>query len=196
MFFGDDEVSKNGVICGIDEAGRGCVAGPLCVAGCILKKQIAGLDDSKKLSEKRRNELFTEITANSHYKIVEFSNAQVDEMGLSKCLKTALETIVEFFKDFDCEIIYDGNTTFGASGFKTLVKADASVSAVSAASILAKVSRDKKMLEFDKKFPEYGFKKNKGYGSKTHIEAISKFGLSPCHRKSFQIKSLSQKSLF
>lgn len=196
MFFRDDEVGKNGVICGIDEAGRGCVAGPLCVAGCILKKQIAGLDDSKKLSEKRRNELFTEITANSHYKIVEFSNSKVDEMGLSKCLKTALETIVEFFKDFDCEIIYDGNTTFGARGFKTLVKADASIPAVSAASILAKVSRDKKMLEFDKKFPEYGFKKNKGYGSKTHIEAIEKFGLTPCHRKSFNIKSLSQKSLF
>ena len=196
MFFWDDEVGKNGVICGIDEAGRGCVAGPLCVAGCILKKQIAGLDDSKKLSEKRRNELFTEITANSHYKIVEFSNSQVNEMGLSKCLKTALESIVEFFKDFDCEIIYDGNTTFGADGFKTLVKADATIPAVSAASILAKVSRDKKMLEFDKKFPEYGFKKNKGYGSKTHIEAIEKFGLTPCHRKSFKIKSLSQKSLF
>ncbi|MBQ3675119.1 MAG: hypothetical protein II923_05970, partial [Campylobacter sp.] len=85
MFFGDDEVGKNAEICGIDEAGRGCVAGPLCVAGCILKKQITGLDDSKKLSEKRRNELFTDITANSHYKIVEFSNSQVDEMGLSKC---------------------------------------------------------------------------------------------------------------
>ncbi|MBQ7271874.1 MAG: ribonuclease HII, partial [Campylobacter sp.] len=99
-------------------------------------------------------------------------------------------------KDFDCEIIYDGNTTFGVCGFKTLVKADASVPAVSAASILAKVTRDKKMVEFDEQFPEYGFKKNKGYGSKTHIEAISKFGLSPCHRKSFRIKSLSQKSLF
>ena len=196
MFFGDDEVGKNAEICGIDEAGRGCVAGPLCVAGCILKKQINGLNDSKKLSEKRRNELFKEITANSHYKIVEFSSAQVDEQGLSKCLKTALETIVEFFKDFDCEIIYDGNTTFGAHGFKTLVKADASIPAVSAASILAKVSRDRKMLEFDKKFPEYGFKKNKGYGCKAHIEAIEKFGLTPCHRKSFHIKSLSQKSLF
>ena len=187
---------RNGVICGIDEAGRGCVAGPLCVAGCILKTDIVGLNDSKKLSEKRRNGLFSEIVANSHYKIVEFSSAQVDEMGLSKCLKTALESIVEYFRDFDCEIIYDGNTTFGAKGFKTLVKADATVPAVSAASILAKVTRDKKMIEFDKEFPAYGFKKNKGYGCKAHIEAIEKFGLTPCHRKSFYIKSLSQKSLF
>ena len=194
--FDFDNIKQKNVICGIDEAGRGCIAGPLCVAGCILKNEINGLNDSKKLSEKKRNELFDKIIANSHYKIVEFSNMQVDEMGLSKCLKTALESIVEFFKDFDCEIIYDGNTTFGACGFKTLVKADASIPAVSAASILAKVSRDKKMLEFDKKFPEYGFKKNKGYGSKTHIEAIEKFGLTPCHRKSFKIKSLSQKSLF
>lgn len=194
--FDFDNIKQKNVICGIDEAGRGCIAGPLCVAGCILKNEINGLNDSKKLSEKKRNELFDKIIANSHYKIVEFSNMQVDEMGLSKCLKMALEEIVDFFKKYDCEIIYDGNTTFGATGFKTLVKADATIAAVSAASILAKVSRDKKMVDFDKEFPTYGFAKHKGYGCKSHIQAIEKYGLTPYHRKSFKIKSLTQKSLF
>lgn len=184
------------MICGIDEAGRGCIAGSLCIAGCVLKSDIEGLDDSKKLSQKRREELFEEIRVNSIYKIVEFSSVDVDEMGLSKCLKRGLEAIVEFFKDYDCEIIYDGNSTFGASGFKTLVKADAKIKEVSAASILAKVTRDRKMSEVDREFPQYGFKSHKGYGSKSHIEAIRKYGLTPYHRRSFKIKSLEQKSLF
>ena len=137
----------SGQICGIDEAGRGCLAGPLCVAGCVLQREIAGLADSKKLSEKRREELYAVITKNSRYKIVEISSAQVDEIGLSLCLRSALEQILADFMGFSGQIIYDGNATFGVRGLQTLVKADAQIAEVSAASILAKVTRDRTMNE-------------------------------------------------
>lgn len=177
-------------ICGIDEAGRGCIAGPLCVAGCVLHAQISGLNDSKKLSEKKREELFEKIVKNSNFKIVEFSSADVDEMGLSACLKTALEEIVAHFGKQNFDIIFDGNSKFGASGFRTMVGADAKIPEVSAASILAKVTRDRKMREIAKTCPQYGFAKNKGYGAKAHIEAIKKFGYTEFHRKSYRLKAL------
>ncbi len=180
-------------LCGIDEAGRGCLAGDLVVAGCVLTEDIQGLNDSKKLSEKRREELYEVLFDHSLHKIISFSSADVDEKGLSWCLKTALMQIREHFRNYD--ILYDGNTNFGVQSIKTLVKADASVAEVAAASILAKVTRDKAIKEYAKAYPNYGFESNKGYGSKTHIEAIKKHGLSPIHRKSYKIKSL-QKSLF
>jgi len=96
-----------GEISGIDEAGRDCLAGPLCVAGCVLQREIAGLADSKKLSEKRREELYAVITKNSRYKIIEISSAQVDEAGLSSCLRSALEQILAYFMGFSGQIIYD-----------------------------------------------------------------------------------------
>ena len=177
-------------ICGIDEAGRGCLAGPLCVAGCVLEAEIAGLDDSKKLSEAKREELFELIKQNSKFKIVEFSSEEVDEMGLSQCLKTALEAIVAHFGAQNYDIVYDGNSKFGASGFRTMVGADAKIPEVSAASILAKVTRDRKMRQIAEIYPEYGFEKNKGYGCKAHIEAIKKFGYTKFHRKSYRLKAL------
>lgn len=182
-------------ICGIDEAGRGPLAGPLCVAGCILNDKIGGLKDSKKLSEKKREILYEKIIQNSVYKIVEFSAAQIDELGLSKCLNIALCELVKFFEPYNCEIIFDGNSKFGASGFSTLIKADDKIIEVSAASILAKVTRDRKMREIDAKFPEYNFAKNKGYGTAEHIEVIAKYGLCEAHRKSFHLKP-KQKTLF
>lgn len=177
-------------ICGIDEAGRGPLAGPLHIAGCILNKQIDGLKDSKKLSEKRREILYEEIIKNSTYKIVKFSAAQIDKFGLSKCLKLGLNELVDFFAPFEVKIIFDGNSKFGAEGFETMVKADDKIKEVSAASILAKVSRDRVMRNFDIKFPFYDFAKNKGYGSKAHIEAIQKYGYCEIHRKSFHLKHL------
>ena len=177
-------------ICGIDEAGRGPLAGPLHIAGCILNKQIDGLKDSKKLSEKRREILYEEIIKNSTYKIVKFSAAQIDKFGLSKCLKLGLNELVDFFAPFEVKIIFDGTSKFGAEGFETMVKADDKIKEVSAASILAKVSRDRVMRNFDIKFPFYDFAKNKGYGSKAHIEAIQKYGYCEIHRKSFHLKHL------
>lgn len=179
--------------CGIDEAGRGPLAGSLCIAGVVLHRSIAGLADSKKLSEKKRESLFKEITTNSTYHIVTSSASDIDELGLSKCLATGLREIMGIIGEAD--YLYDGNSTFGVSGLKTLVKADTTVPEVSAASILAKVTRDREMDEYAKSYPHYGFEKHKGYGSKHHIEAIRQFGQCDIHRKSFKLKAL-QGTLF
>ncbi|MDD2384417.1 MAG: ribonuclease HII [Sulfurospirillaceae bacterium] len=181
-------------MCGIDEAGRGCLAGPLVVAGVVLNEPILGLADSKILSEKRREALFTLIQAKAAYKIVFCDNIMVDEKGLSFCLKYAILTIQEHFKGHS--ILMDGNCTFGVQGIETMVKADAKIPEVSAASILAKVSRDRFMYEVAFKYPHYNFDKHKGYGSALHVEKIKQYGYCDLHRKSFKIKSLSQPSLF
>jgi ribonuclease HII len=175
-------------LCGIDEAGRGCISGPLAIAGCVLQESIKGLADSKSLTPKKREELFGQITEKSLYKILLFSHSEVDEKGLSLCLKEAILAIKEHFKE--CEILMDGNCSFGIKGIKTMIKADAKVTEVSAASILAKVTRDRYMLEMDKLYPQWQFAKHKGYGSALHVEMIKQFGASPIQRKSFKIKAL------
>ena len=179
--------------CGIDEAGRGPLAGPLTIAGVILHRPICGLNDSKKLSEKKREALFEEILANSTYYIARFDASAIDELGLSACLASGLREIMNAIGDAD--YLYDGNSTFGVSGLKTLVKADATVPEVSAASILAKVTRDREMVELAPLYPQYGFEGHKGYGSRAHIEAIRQYGYCEIHRKSFKLKSL-QPALF
>ncbi|HEX5328572.1 ribonuclease HII [Sulfuricurvum sp.] len=181
------------VLCGIDEAGRGPLAGPLTIAGVILRHPIEGLNDSKKLTEKKREELFEIIIQNSDYHIVRFSAAQIDELGLSACLATGLREIMSALGEAD--YLYDGNSKFGVSGLRTMVKADATIPEVSAASILAKVTRDREMVELASLYPQYGFEGHKGYGSATHIEAIRLYGHCEIHRKSFKLKSL-QPSLF
>ena len=175
-------------LCGIDEAGRGPIAGSLVMAGVVLKKDIAGLNDSKVLSEKKREFLFPLIIENSSYHIVEFTALQVDEMGISKCLSQGLTSILNHLKSDD--FLFDGNSTFGVSGLRTMVKADAKIPEVSAASVLAKVTHDREMIQFAKTFPQYGFEKHKGYGTKAHIEAIKEHGYCEVHRKSFKIKAL------
>jgi len=181
-------------LCGIDEAGRGCIAGPLVVAGCVLKEPIDGLADSKKLTAKKRDELFKVIKQKSDFTIVWFSHSRVDSWGLSKCLHVALKRIKKYFDGY--EILMDGNSNFGVDGINTLIKADATIAQVSAASILAKVSRDRFMLRMDSRYPLYGFKNHKGYGAKAHIEAIKLHGPSPIQRHTFVLKSLKQPSLF
>ena len=175
-------------LCGIDEAGRGPIAGSLVMAGVILKKKIEGLNDSKQLSEKKREAFFPLIMENSLYHIVKFSASDIDEMGISKCLSEGLKSIMENLKSDD--FLFDGNSTFGVSGLRTMIKADAEIPEVSAASILAKVTRDREMLELAEKFPEYGFESHKGYGTKTHVDAIKKHGYCEIHRKTFRLKAL------
>ena len=175
-------------LCGIDEAGRGPIAGSLVIAGVILKKPIEGLNDSKVLSEKKREKLFPIIIENSFYHIVEFSAKQVDEMGISKCINEGLKSILNHLDSED--FLFDGNSTFGVSGLRTMVKADAKIPEVSAASVLAKVTHDREMIQFAKEFPEYGFEKHKGYGTKAHVQAIKTYGYCKVHRKSFKIKAL------
>ncbi|EAH9619522.1 TPA: ribonuclease HII [Campylobacter jejuni] len=171
---------------GIDEAGRGALAGPMMMAACKLNKKLDGLCDSKKLSEKKREELYEIIIKNSNYLILAFSSEQIDALGLSTCLKTGLKLIKKHFKA-ENNFLYDGNTNLGINGIKTQIKADASILQVSAASILAKVSKDRAMNFLAKDFPCYEFEKNKAYGTKAHKELIAKFGICKLHRKSFKL---------
>jgi len=175
-------------LCGIDEAGRGPIAGDLVMAGCILDKKIDGLTDSKKLTAKKREELFEIIVKNSTYHIVKFSPKTIDEDGISVCLKNGLLEIIE--KLNGDEYLFDGNTTFGVKNLKTMVKADLKVVEVSAASILAKVTHDRDIIVQSKKYPEYGFENHKGYGTKKHIDMIKKYGYCELHRRSYKIKAL------
>ncbi|EAK4033180.1 ribonuclease HII [Campylobacter jejuni] len=171
---------------GIDEAGRGALAGPMMMAACKLNKKLHGLYDSKKLSEKKREELYEIIIKNSNYLILAFSSEQIDALGLSTCLKTGLKLIKKHFKT-ENNFLYDGKTNLGINGIKTQIKADTSILQVSAASILAKVSKDRVMNFLAKDFPCYEFEKNKAYGTKAHKELIAKFGICKLHRKSFKL---------
>ncbi|EAJ4604220.1 ribonuclease HII [Campylobacter jejuni] len=171
---------------GIDEAGRGALAGPMMMAACKLNKKLDGLCDSKKLREKKREELYEIIIKNSNYLILAFSSEQIDALGLSTCLKTGLKLIKKHFKA-ENNFLYDGNTNLGINGIKTQIKADTSILQVSAASILAKVSKDRVMNFLAKDFPCYEFEKNKAYGTKAHKEVIAKFGICKLHRKSFKL---------
>jgi ribonuclease HII len=177
-------------ICGIDEAGRGALAGPLCVAGALLKKNIKELNDSKKLTEKKREELFDIIINNSEHEIVFIDNKFIDKNGLTLSIKKAIEQIIS--KISTTQYIMDGNHNFGISNIQTIIKGDALVPAISAASILAKVSRDRLMKSLDSKYNIYEFEKHKGYGTKKHIEKIEKYGYSNLHRQSFKLKKNSK----
>jgi ribonuclease HII len=181
-------------LCGIDEAGRGPLAGPLVMAGVVLTTPIEGLTDSKKLTEKRREALFDLIAASAKYRVVSFDAATIDERGLSACLVAGIKEIMAHLAADD--YLFDGHATFGLPGLRCQVKADLTVPEVSAASILAKVTRDRVMVEMAEMYPGYGFENHKGYGTKEHVEAIRKNGHCPIHRKSFRVKSLEQPTLF
>jgi len=178
------------ILCGIDEAGRGPIAGDLVVAGCIFYSdtKIEGLNDSKKISEKRRYKLFEEILPNTINHVVVISPKDIDDKGISKCMKGALQEIKSMLNAD--EYLFDGNTTFGVEGLETMVKADGKIAEVSAASILAKVVHDLNIIKESKNYPEYGFEKHKGYGTKFHIEMIKKHGYCEIHRKSYKLKAL------
>ena len=182
------------ILCGIDEAGRGPLAGPLVMAGVVLKEEITGLRDSKRLSAKKREALFLRIIAQSHYHIVSFDAQKIDEIGISACLHQGLKAIQHHLPNY--HYLFDGNSSFGVAHITTMVKADAKVDAVSAASIIAKVTRDSAMEAFATLYPHYGFERHKGYGTKAHIEALKRYGRSPIHRKSFNIKGVDDATLF
>ncbi|WP_457607433.1 ribonuclease HII [Nitratifractor sp.] len=186
------------VLCGIDEAGRGPLAGPLVMAGVILLRRINGLHDSKALSEEKRERLFGRILERSRHHIVLFDHDAIDRDGLSLCLRRGLEEIRETLAVENVRFLFDGNSNFGVPGIVTLVKADATVREVSAASILAKVTRDRIMIEYATLYPQYGFEKHKGYGTTEHLEAIERYGYSPIHRRSFRLgkNGLETPSLF
>jgi len=175
-------------LCGIDEAGRGPLAGPLVFAGVKLHQNIEGLADSKAISEKKRLLLFSAIKEFSDISIVITPANMIDELGLSKCIKNSLNQIMQ---EIDTNnFLFDGNSKYGFNDLQTMVKADSKIAQVSAASIIAKVTRDEIMVELSEKYPNYGFEKHKGYGSSAHIDAIKEYGYSDIHRRSYKIKAL------
>jgi len=175
-------------LCGIDEAGRGPLAGNLVVVGCILNAALPQLNDSKKISEKKREKLYELIIEKAKYHIVSFTPQEIDKNGISCCMSTALKEIQNTLGAD--HYLFDGNCNFGVEHIDTMVKADAQIPEVSAASILAKVTHDRDIREKALRYPEYGFEKHKGYGTKYHIEMIKKYGYCDIHRKSYHIKAL------
>ncbi len=176
-------------VCGVDEAGRGPFAGPVCAAAVILPKNtiIEGVNDSKKLTEKKREALFDVIKETAlSYSIAWASVEEIESMNILNAAMLAMKRAVEGL-DVKADFAYiDGNKTPPIDiPCEAVVKGDANSMSIAAASILAKVSRDRLMLEYAKQYPEYGFEKHKGYGTKVHTEAILKYGECPIHRPSF-----------
>lgn len=176
-------------IAGIDEAGRGPLAGPVCAAAVILPKGIVieGINDSKKLSEKKREKLFDEITEKAlAYSVEYISCDEIDEINIRNATHKAMENALNNLKLKAEFVIIDGNDKIPFSiPYEYIIKGDAKSQTIAAASILAKVSRDRYMCELDEKYPGYGFKKHKGYGTAAHMQAIRELGVSDVHRKTF-----------
>jgi len=146
------------------------------------------------LTEEKREKLYEKIVNNAAYCIVRFSPEEIDGDGLSRCMQKGLLIIKE--KLPDAHYLFDGNATFGVSGIETMIKADTKVREVSAASILAKVTRDREMIEVARDYPQYGFEHHKGYGTKAHIEALLKYGRCEIHRRSFRVSIIDEPTLF
>ncbi len=178
------------LVCGVDEAGRGPLAGPVCAAACILPEglEIAGLNDSKKLSEKKREALYEEITRKAlAWAVCLVDERTIDEINILQATFRAMRGAVEQLSPRPSVCLVDGNQDpkLGGLPTRTVVKGDATCACIAAASILAKVTRDRLMLEMDRRYPGYGFAAHKGYGTKAHYAAIGALGLCPIHRRSF-----------
>ena len=185
------------VICGVDEAGRGPLAGPVCAAAVILPRglEIPGLNDSKKLSDKRRRELFPQIQKQALAFGIGFaSEKEIDAINILQATFLAMERALAQLPVKPELVLIDGNREkdFGIP-VKTVVKGDSLSANIAAASILAKVSRDDLMLEMAREYPQYGFEIHKGYGTKAHYDALRQFGPSPIHRQTFLKKFYGEK---
>lgn len=183
-------------VCGIDEAGRGPLAGPVCAAAVILPPDcdIPGLNDSKKLSEKKREALFPVIQEKALAFGIGWATAEeIDRVNILQATFLAMARAVEALPTPADYALVDGNRMLPLPiPGETIVKGDATSASIAAASILAKVSRDRLLRRLDEEHPEYGFAKHKGYGTKAHYEAIRKYGLLPEHRRGF-LKNLEAK---
>ena len=177
------------LICGVDEAGRGPLAGPVCAAAVILPMDadIPGLNDSKKLSDKKRRELFPVICEMAvAYGIGFADHKEIDEINILNAALSAMKRSVDSLNQTPDYILIDGNMTRGfGDNAMSVVKGDARSPNIAAASILAKVTRDRLMVEMDAKYPGYGFAVHKGYPTKAHYEALRNLGPSEIHRKTF-----------
>ena len=178
------------LICGVDEAGRGPLAGPVCAAAVILPPdlELEGLNDSKKLSEKRREALYPLICEQAlAYGIAFASEQEIDELNILQATFLAMRRAVGQLGQKPDLALVDGNREpdFGDIPVRTIIKGDSLSANIAAASILAKVTRDRFMLEQDAVYPQYGFAVHKGYGTQKHYAALREFGPCPIHRRSF-----------
>ena len=177
------------VVCGVDEAGRGPLCGPVCAAACILPcgLHIEELNDSKKLSEKKREKLFDVICNEAvAYSVAFASVEEIDELNILEATLLAMRRAVEGLSVTPDYLLIDGNCSRSFTiPAKSVIKGDALVPSIAAASILAKVTRDRLCAELDKEYPQYNIAKHKGYGTKEHMALIKEHGISPIHRKSF-----------
>lgn len=181
-------------ICGIDEAGRGPLAGPVVIGAVVMPREskLEFMNDSKKVTAKRRDILYDEIVSSAiAYGVGIISQEEIDEINIlnatKKGLHVALGQVIEKLNTKPDIVLVDALReidTYGVT-YESIIKGDATCYSISAASIIAKVTRDRIMEEWDKIYPMYGFSKHKGYGTKAHIEAIKQYGPCPLHRKSF-----------
>lgn len=195
----ENEAKADGynIVCGIDEAGRGPLAGPVCAAAVILPDGciIDGVNDSKKLTEKKREQLFDVIKETAvAYSIATADEKEIDEINILQATYLAMNRAFQGLNLKPDMALVDGNCDPGL-GIPTrmIVKGDANSMSIAAASILAKVTRDRFMLEMDKKYPQYQFAKHKGYGTKLHYEMLDKYGASEIHRMTFLRKYYENK---
>lgn len=180
-------------ICGIDEAGRGPLAGPVVVAGVIMPRDsmIEGINDSKKVSEKKREKLYDLIIEEAiSYSVAIIGQDVIDDINILNATKSGVTSVVEGLDVKPDLIVVDALTHINTKGipYESIIKGDAKCYNIAAASILAKVTRDRIMRQWDEIYPQYGFINHKGYGTAKHIEAIKQYGLTPIHRKSFTKK--------
>ena len=185
-------------IAGVDEAGRGPLAGPV-YAACVIidpHKPLYGVNDSKKLSEKCRDALYDIIIEKAAAYGIGYSDSDIiNEHGIMFALNRAMQIAIRACNIQPDVVLIDGNIAFNiASKVEPIVKGDARSVSIAAASILAKVARDRKMLEYDKIYPQYGFAAHKGYGTPEHIAALMKYGMTPIHRDRFCRTALSPKN--
>ncbi|MBQ8825228.1 MAG: ribonuclease HII [Ruminococcus sp.] len=185
------------VLCGVDEAGRGPLAGDVYAAAVILNPEIKidGINDSKKLSEKKREIIFDKICDSAiSYCIAKASVEEIEKYNILGATMLAMQRAVTGLSQEISLTLIDGNRLPELEmSLRAIVQGDATSASIAAASILAKVSRDRALKEIDKEYPQYGFAKHKGYGTKAHYAAISEYGISPVHRPSF-LKKLSLKN--
>ncbi len=177
---------------GCDEAGRGCLAGPVTAAAVILPKKFRHdvLDDSKKLTPGQRETLKDEIIDSAiAWNVAFIDSHEIDELNILRASIKAMHMAIEGLKKKPQFLLIDGNTFFpyGEIKYKTIVKGDSLFFSIAAASVLAKVFRDEFMIKLHNEYPQYGWKKNKGYATKDHREAILKYGITPYHRRSFTL---------
>ena len=188
----ENELYKKGAtkICGIDEAGRGPLAGPVVVAAVIMPEDsmIEGVNDSKKVSEKKRENLYDQIISSAiAWGVGIIDPKEIDDINILNATKKGLTTALLELTERPDVILVDALTGIDTLGipYQSIIKGDAKSYSIAAASIIAKVTRDRIMREWDEIYPEYGFEKNKGYGTKAHIDVIKNQGICSIHRKSF-----------